>query len=149
MSFTFTKDIGKPPQLPFKDILLDEKIGTNVVAIESAVVPTDEIWEVQQIFFYTEAIGKLQLKKKKKTINYIFEQKDAATWIAWGGKILLKEGQKIVGTTDVESNLVLNVFGVKRLSIESALASRKLRVDLILPKEVDIQEPRAVKDPPM
>ena len=50
--------------------------------------------------------------------------------------------------TSAAGNLYLRIYGVKRLSLESALASRKLRINLILPKE-DIQEPDVVKDPLM
>lgn len=149
MSFQYTKDVGKPTQLPFKDILFKSVLAGAATAVESPVVPPDEVWEVQQLFLYTNNAGILQLKKRIAPVNYIFEEKDAATWISWSGKIFLKKGQQIVGSCDIAGNLVINIFGVKRLSIESTLASRKLRVDFILPKVVDVQEPRVIPDPEM
>ena len=149
MSFNWSKEIGAPSDLPFKEVLFDEKDAINKTSVRGAVVPFGEVWEINQLFLYTTVSADLQFRKVLLgDYPKRFEQKDSATWISWSGKIFLKENEGIMSFTSAAGNLYLRIYGVKRLSLESALASRKLRINLILPKE-DIQEPDVVKDPLM
>ncbi|GAH91064.1 unnamed protein product [marine sediment metagenome] len=151
MAYSWVKEIGYPTDLPFKEVLQDTETGINQDSISGLAVPPDEVWEVNQIFFYGAVAATLNLRlfDPETGVSGNVEQKEFTKWISWSGKIFLTEGQKIVGATTSTANLVLKIYGVKRLSLESALASQKLRIDLILPTEVDVQEPLAVKDPLM
>ncbi|GAG97176.1 unnamed protein product, partial [marine sediment metagenome] len=147
--FSYVKEIGYPAELPFKEVLFEAKYNNGATSVAGSIVPAGEVWEVNHIFLYVNDAGTLQLKKLIAGESMIFEQKEFCMWISWSGKILIPEGEKVYGTCSVSTNLVIRIYGVKRYSLEAAMASQKLRIDLIIPKDFDIQEPDAVKDPPM
>lgn len=149
LTFQYVKEIGKPDTLPFKEVLFINENVTNKTSIVSSVVPLDEVWEINQVYFYSNNIATLRLLKLITGIGYIFEKKDSTTWIAWSGKMFLEAGEQLLADVSVSSNLVLNAFGVKRLSLEATLASLKVRLDKVIPKEADVQEPRVIPDPEM
>lgn len=154
MAYSWVKEIGYPADLPFKEVLLERiNSGAGKTSVECPVVPAGEVWEINQVFLHVDNSGTLNLKVLIDILGtsygVIFDQKDTATWMSWSGKIFLTEGKKLYGTNSVATSLFLRVWGIKRLSLENALASQKLRIDLILPSEVDVQEPGAVNDPPM
>lgn len=153
MSFQWTKDIGFPLNLPFKSSLKDKTLKVPDDYVSSTAVPLNEVWEVTHINCHhlivadEEAI--IDIVDKDGTVYRV--KIDLATrQLEWSGHLWLDEGDYIRVTWETsDKGKNLTIFGVKHHSLESSLASQKLRIDLILPKEFDIQEPRVPDDPPM
>lgn len=153
MSFQYVKEIGAPDNLPFKEALKNRVLEGAGNSVSSTPVPPNEVWEVTHINcdhdLVADESAKIDILNKAGIVHRVHMEL-ATQEIEWSGHLWLNEGDYIrVSWDTADNNKTLNIHGIKRTTVEAALASRKLRLDLILPKEVDVQEPGPKPDPEM
>lgn len=99
----------------YKETLSDYQSKSSSTLVDSATVPSGEVWEILNLYGAGTVAGNMTLNVNIGAVSRIFDYAANETRIKWSGSIFIDAGYKIrLATSGAGGDVFLYTIGAKR-----------------------------------